>query len=303
MPRRDFLEAIRDPGIFFFQEKLLGEIWANEESLKNPYLDQELEFPIGIPPAVAILKLETDGVDGYPISVALLHKDRLRVLQLSSLAHINLFASHSLNVMEDLLQRESPTFYSYVNRFVIPALKRLNPKPRGEVTRILGEIRDLSETESKTEFLVRAGDISGSEVPQLWGTNQSLCEIEKSKQKIKTVRKMRITVLDALAKHVALECLRLTMIYLKDFQESLNQLRPGRRSRREDQYEYFARTMFELRDYKTSAFWYSKLLSSSAERHEKYLTSLQECVANMTKEEILEYAVLATKMARRDQGD
>ncbi|MFX0114136.1 MAG: hypothetical protein ACFFB3_06280 [Candidatus Hodarchaeota archaeon] len=290
------------PEFFLFLSSFKSS-WLNSDEAQKELAIEEVSLPFSL--GNVVFKFETNGFKGEIISFALAFKSTLHVAQLCDPENLIEFYRHCVDKITFLATSEAPLFYSYDNRFVQRAIDRLSEVSETPAIKDLRKnCRDLSKIERKALLLRNIPDIAASEVPQYWATNNRLCKLQKTRKASKESMDMRCTILDALMKHAALECARISVIYLRDLVTSFDQLGLRTEIPREKQYEFFADSMRDLGDYQTAAFWYSKLLASEtpSANMEHYIAQLEHCISEMKPDELLRYAIDAAQVARSESS-
>ncbi len=285
------------PEFFLFLSSFRDQ-WVEAKELNDNFIIKEISLPFSL--GNVVFKFETNGLEGEIVSFAIAFNEELHVVQLCSPDGLIEFYRHCVDKITILATSEAPLFYSYDMRFIRKALDRLKEVSETPAVRDLRvNCRDLSKKERKALFVRNLPDIDSSEVPQYWSTNSRLCDLLSNRTPSKEIQQIRCTILDSLAKHVALECTRISMIYLRDLINNFDQLSSPTRTPREKQYEFFADSMRDLGDYQSAAFWYSKLLASDiGENMEYYMSQLEFCISEMRPEELIRYAVYAAQAAK-----
>ena len=286
------------PEFFLFLSSFEDQ-WLTSNEIKSEFATDEIQLPFSL--GNVVFKFDTNGLEGEIISFAVAFKETLRVTQLCEPDGLIEFYRHCVEFLTLLATSEAPLFYSYDLRFVRKAIDRLAEVTETPALRDLQEnCRDLSRIESKALLLRHLPDISASEVPQYWATNSRLCGLQEDREASKEIIKMRRTILEVLAKHAALECARISVIYIRDLITNFDRLALRSRISREKQYEFFADSMRDLGDFQTAAFWLAKLLASEtpSANMEQYITELEHCISQMKPDELLRYAIHAAQVAR-----
>ncbi|MFQ5980928.1 MAG: hypothetical protein ACE5OZ_22545 [Candidatus Heimdallarchaeota archaeon] len=297
------VDALSSQPEFFLFLTSFRNRWLTPDELKKEYTFEEIQLPFSL--GNAVFKFETNGFRGEIISFALAFNNNLHVAQLCDPDGVIDFYRHCVDQITRLATSEAPLFYSYDIKFVRRAIDRLSEVSETPALRNLRKAcRDLSKIERKAFLLRNIPDIAASEVPQYWATNCSLCALQKNRTTSREIIEMRTTILDALAKHAALECSRISAIFMRDLIMNFDRLGFRTEIPREKQYEFFADSMRGLGDFQTAAFWYSKLLASEtpSTNMEHYIAQLEHCISEMKPDELIQYAVHAAQVAKRDSA-
>ncbi|MHA2370175.1 MAG: hypothetical protein ACXADX_15280 [Candidatus Hodarchaeales archaeon] len=286
------------PEFFLFLTSFRNR-WLNPDDVEKEIAFEKLSLPFSL--GNVVFKFETNGFRGEIISFALAFKETLHIAQLCDPKGLINFYRHCVDQITLLATSEAPLFYSYDIKYVQRVIDKLSEVSSTPALHDLRKnCRDLSKIERKAFLLRNMPDIVPEEVPQYWATNMRLCDLQPDRKLSKEIADMRSPILDALAKHAALECARISVIYLRNLLSDFDLLNLRSRMPREKQYEFFANSMRDLGDFQTAAFWYSKLLASEtpSASMEHYIAQLEQCISEMKPDELLKYAIQAAQVAR-----
>ncbi len=297
--RKTLLEISNQPELWIFSNLLLEE-WVNRTDVKNAVFEKRVNIPISLPSGTCVFKIESDGLKGQIISIAIVHGSELHLIQLIEPSSFSKFKELALRQIKKIYSN-SFDFYSYLSSYYEPKMRDFG------IREILGmdtNVKDLAEYGEKSRILQRIADpIEGYEVPQYWRLNERLVTIvPDTSYKQELVLKLRVKVCDNLAKHAAIEGLRCAVLALKHYADLLDSLTSEIPLKPFDEYQTFADSLYELGDYQDSALFYSKCLSHVSFKDEKdrelLMNALRDSVERLEPKDFLEYALFAAKISK-----
>ncbi|MFX0211682.1 MAG: hypothetical protein ACFFDT_37240 [Candidatus Hodarchaeota archaeon] len=297
--RKTLLEISSQPELWIFSN-LLAEDWITHDDLNKPVFEKTVSIPISLPSGTAILKLESDGLQGQVISVAVVHGSEIQLFQLMDPFSFSKFQQTALEYIKKIYSNNFD-FYSYLKSFYSAKMREFG------ITEVLGletNVKDLAEYGVKSRILQRFSDpIQGYEVPQYWRVIQRLTEITpKNEHEHRLILNLRTKVCDSLSKHAIIEGLRCAIIALKHYADLLDRLASETRINPSEEYQSLADGLYELGNFQDSAVFFSKCLSQKdlldKTEQDRILTALKESIEQLEPQDFLEYALFAAKIAR-----
>ncbi|MFX1282269.1 MAG: hypothetical protein ACFFB5_01385 [Promethearchaeota archaeon] len=297
--RKTLLEISSQPELWIFSN-LLVEDWITNEDLLKPVFEKTVSIPISLPSGTAILKLESDGLQGQVISLAVVHGSEIQLFQLMDPFCFSKFQHTALGYVKKIYSNNFD-FYSYLKSFYSAKMREFG------ITEVLGletNVKDLAEYGVKSRILQRFSDpIQGYEVPQYWRVVQRLTKITpKNEHERRLILSLRTKVCDSLSKHAVIEGLRCAIIALKHYADLLDSLTSETRINPSEEYHSLADALYELGNFQDSAVFFSKCLSQKdlldKNEQDRILTALKDSIEQLEPQDFLEYALFAAKIAR-----
>jgi len=297
--RKTLLEISSQPELWIFSN-LLVEDWVTNDDLEKPVFEKTVSIPISLPSGTAILKLESDGLQGQVISMAIVHGSEIQLFQLIDPSSFPKFQHIALKYVKKIYSNNFD-FYSYLKSFYSAKMREFG------ITEVLGletDVKDLSDYGVKSRILQRFSDpIQGYEVPQYWRVIQRLRKITpKNEREQSLILNLHTKICDSLSKHAVIEGLRCAIIALKHYADLLDSLTSETRINPPEEHQELADGLYELGSFQDSAVFYSKCLSQKAlldkTEHDRILTALKDSIEQLEPQDFLEYALFAAKIAR-----
>ncbi|UCG90405.1 MAG: hypothetical protein JSU57_01350 [Candidatus Heimdallarchaeota archaeon] len=297
--RKTLLEISSQPELWIFSN-LLAEDWVTNDDLEKPVFEKTVSIPISLPSGTTILKLESDGLQGQVISMAIVHGSEIQLFQLMDPSSFSKFQHIALEYVKKIYANNFD-FYSYLKSFYSAKMREFG------ISEVLGletNVKDLADYGVKSRILQRISDpIQGYEVPQYWRVIQRLTEITpKNEHENRLILNLRTKVCDSLSKHAVIEGLRCAIIALKHYADLLDGLTSETRINPPEEHQSLADGLYELGNFQDSAVFFSKCLSQKdlldKTEQDRILTALKDSIEQLEPQDFLEYALFAAKIAR-----